>query len=160
MRLLKAGAYGLLNFLAEFLRWCRMYDLYQPAIIWVCAPFFGKSKFHSPFRRKIYLPDCHATSVDFIRPTELCLLRSVPDPCYVDLLMLLVSSHNSICPRLQNPPPIHRRLAIPFLQLHLLRRCLYCAVLLLMDRWISKNIMIILRCSLRERYGECLLPWI
>jgi hypothetical protein len=46
---------------------------------------------------------------------------------------------------------------ILLLQLYLLRRCLYCAVLLLMDCWISKNIMIILCCSLQEHNGKCLL---
>jgi hypothetical protein len=64
-----------------------MYDLYRAAIIWVWAPIFGESKFGSPFRRKINLPNCHATLVDFFWPTKFCFLMSVPDPCYVDLLM-------------------------------------------------------------------------
>ncbi len=63
-----------------------MYNLYRAAIIWICVPIFGESKFRSPFRWKINLPICHATSVDFFWPTKLCFLRSVPDPCYVDLL--------------------------------------------------------------------------
>ncbi len=68
---LKASVYGLQFFLAKFLRWCRMYDSYRAAIIWVCVLIFVESKFRSPFRRKIYLPNCHATSVYFIWPTKL-----------------------------------------------------------------------------------------
>jgi hypothetical protein len=82
-----AGAYGLPNFWAKFLRCYHMYDLYQAAIIWIWPPFFGKSKFGSPFCWKINLSNCHATSVDFFWHTKFCFLRSVPDPCYVDLLM-------------------------------------------------------------------------
>ncbi len=69
-----AGAYGLLNSLAEFLRWCCMYDLYRASLIWVWVPIFGESKFGSPFHQKINLPNCHATLVDFFWPTKFCFL--------------------------------------------------------------------------------------
>jgi hypothetical protein len=177
-----AGAYGLPNFLAKFLRWCRMYNLYRVAIIWVWPPFFGESKFGSPFRWKINLPNCHATSVDFsglpyqilfFKECTRSLLCGPSDDQLTDQptnqpndqptnpptnqATSGVTGHNSIRPRWQNSPPIHRRLAVPFLQPYLLRHCLYFAVLLLMDCWISKNIMIILHCSLQECDGECLL---
>ncbi len=175
-----AGAYGLPNFFAEFLHWCHMYDLYRAAIIWVWPPIFGESKFGSPFRRKLNLPNRHATLVDFFWPTVFCFMECTRSLLYgpsdnqppvqptdqpndqptnpsTNQLTSGVTGHNSICPSWQNPPPIHRRLAIPFLQPYLLCRCLYCTVLLLMDCWISKNIMIILLCSLQERDGECLL---
>jgi hypothetical protein len=149
-----------------------MYDLYRAAIIWIWPPIFGKSKFSSPFRRKINLPNCHATLVDFFlayqimffkectrsllcgpsddQPTNQLTdqLNDQPTSAPTDQPTSGVTGHNLICPRWQNPPPIHQQLAIPLLQPYLLRRCLYCAVLLLMDCWISKNIMIILHCSL------------
>jgi hypothetical protein len=59
---------------------------------YVCQ-FFGKSKFRSPFCWKINLPNRHALLLDFIWPTVLCFLRSVPDFCYVDLLTTDQQTH-------------------------------------------------------------------
>jgi hypothetical protein len=141
-----------------------MYDLYRAAIIWIWLPIFGESKFGSPFHRKkksTKLP-CHigrfflAYQKFFFKECTRSLLCGSSDdqptnqltdqpnnrPTYppTNRPTFGVTGHNSICPRWQNPPPIHQRLAIPFLQPYLLRHCLYCAVLLLMDCWIFKKI--------------------